>query len=151
TEPAFEVRLHAALDALSTRAAQESHAIRLLGKAAGPVTLGYIAEAPLFRTSWRLVLDEHGAVLVGWALLHNDTDADWKGVKVELVNGQPDSFLSRMAAPRYEGRPLAHPERELSTVPQLLSRTPDRMWGDFLDEDEEGHLEGSAVGEAYGV
>lgn len=144
-DAAFGRRLDAALDALSTRAAQTEHAIRLLASAAGPVTLGYIAETPIFRTSWRLVMDDAGAkpVLQGWALLHNDTDEDWNKVKIELVNGQPDSFLYPMAAPRYARRELIHPEAELSTVPQLLSRTPDAIWGD--------HVEGEEIDERYGV
>ena len=59
------------------------------------LTLGYVAETPVWRTTYRLVFDPSGAagVLEGWALLHNDTDEDWKGVKVELANGRPDSFL----------------------------------------------------------
>ena len=143
-DKAFGRRLDAALDALSTRAAQTEHAIRLLASAAGPVTLGYLAETPIFRTSFRLVMDDAATkpVLEGWALLHNDTDEDWNKVKVELVNGQPDSFLYPMAAPRYARRELIHPEAELSTVPQLLSRTPDAIWGD--------HVEGEEISETYG-
>src|SRR5690606_28292152 len=55
-------------------------------------------------------------------------DEDWKQVRVELVNGRPDSFLFPLAAPRYAHRELVTPETELSTVPQLLNQTPDRMW-----------------------
>ena len=155
-DEAFAPRLGSALDALSTRAAQTEHAIRLLAHAAGPVTLGYIAETPLYRTTWRLVLDPAGkaTTLVGWALLHNDTDEEWRQIKVELVNGQPDSFLFPIAAPRYARRPLVHPEAELSTVPQLLDQTSDSIWGDHALDDGEatvmGGLSGTSTGEAYG-
>ena len=134
TDAAFGVRLNAAMDALSTRAAQTEHLIRLLARGGGPVTLGYIAEAPIYRTTWRLVMGERGATLAGWVLLHNDTDEDWRGIKVDLVNGQPDSFLYPIAAPRYARRELVHPENALSTVPQLLGKTADGIWGDNLDE-----------------
>jgi hypothetical protein len=48
-------------------------------------------------------------LLQGWALLHNDTDEDWRGGRVELVNGRPDSFLFPVAAPRYARRELVPP------------------------------------------
>ena len=54
------------------------------------MTLGYVAETPVWRTTYRLVLDDTGksGVLEGWALIHNDTDEDWRGVRVELANGR---------------------------------------------------------------
>jgi hypothetical protein len=100
----------------------------------GPVRLGYLAEAPIWRTTFRLVYDDQGAAtLQGWALVHNDTDEDWTGVSLELVNGRPDSFLYPVAAPRYERRDLETPPKELSSIPQLLVTTPDAQWGDFAD------------------
>jgi len=136
TDPAFAGRFDAALDALSTSGARTPRQVRLLASSRGPVTLGYVAETPVWRTTYRLVLDAagRGGALQGWALLHNDTDEDWRGVRVQLVNGRPDSFLFPLAAPRYTRRPLAHPEEELSTVPQLLGKTPDAIWGDHLDD-----------------
>src|SRR5207249_4383928 len=138
TDPAFTTRIGSALDALSTHNAQTRRALHLQGQSSA-VTLGYIAETPLWRTTWRLVLDNKGRVtLQGWALLHNDTDEDWQQVKVELVNGRPDSFLFPLAAPRYARRELVTPENELSTVPQLLDTTVDAIWGDHLDAQGEG-------------
>jgi hypothetical protein len=103
----------------------------------GEVTLGYLAETPVWRGTYRLVLPAEGGepTLQGWALVHNDTDEDWQDVQVELVNGRPSSFLFPLAAPRYERRELEEPERELSSVPQLLTTNPDAMWGDFVDEE----------------
>jgi hypothetical protein len=152
TDPAFAARIDAALDALGTRSAQNARALSLLGNAKGPVTFGYIAEAPLWRASYRLILDARAdkpgslAELQGWALLHNDTDESWHDVHLELVNGQPDSFLFPMAAPRYARRELIHPEDPLSTLPQLQSTTADAMWGDHLD----GHGSGTGTGQGYG-
>lgn len=135
TDPAYANRLGAGLDALSTRGAQSQRLMRVLASSNGPVTLGYIAEAPIWRTTYRLVMDDKGAPLLqGWALLHNDTDETWDKVAIELVNGRPDSFLFPLAAPRYARRPLAHPEAQLSTVPQLVDQTADIMWGDHVDE-----------------
>ncbi len=116
-------------DAAATRPSDEHRAalsVRL--RAGASVTLGYVAEAPLWRSSYRLLLSERGATLQGWALIHNDTEEAWHGVALELVNGQPDSFLFPFAAPRYAERRLVTPERHLPSVPQLLGRTADDAW-----------------------
>ncbi len=162
TEPALAARLDAALDALSVRGAQASRSIRVLARSTAPVTLGYIAETPVWRTTYRLVFNDsgHGATLQGWALVHNDTDEDWHQVRVHLVNGRPDSFLYPLAAPRYLRRELVHPDEELSTVPQLLDTTVDAIWGDHVEVGEAygagglglvGHGSGSGGGAGYGA
>jgi hypothetical protein len=145
TDPAFATRLDAAMDALSTRNAQNARALELLGDARGDVTFGYIAETPLWRTSYRLVMGDK-AELQGWALVHNDTDESWQGIHLELVNGEPDSFIFPLAAPRYARRTLIHPEEPLSTLPQLGSTTADALWGEHLD----GHGSGTGSGYGYG-
>jgi hypothetical protein len=90
-------------------------------------------------------------VLQGWALLHNDTDEDWRGVRVELANGRPDSFLFPLAAPRYARRELVTPEDHLATVPQLMGTTVDGLWGDQVgDAGGAGGLALSGVGEGGG-
>lgn len=152
TDPAMQSRMGAALDALSVRSAQTRRALRVLAASDKPITLGYLAETPIWRTTYRLVLDagKDRGMLQGWALLHNDTDETWKGVKVELVNGQPDSFLFPLAAPRYARRPLAEPENKLATVPQLLDTTVDQIWGDNLEEGTVGYGSGTGTGQGYG-
>src|SRR5581483_10057566 len=138
TEALLAARLDAALDALSQRGAQAQRSLKVLARSttAAPVTLGYIAETPVWRTTYRMVFEAggKGAVLQGWALLHNDTDEDWHQVRVHLVNGRPDSFLYPLAAPRYLRRELVHPDEELSTVPQLLDTTVDAIWGDHVGD-----------------
>jgi hypothetical protein len=145
----FAGKLTAALDALSPRSAQATRPLRLLGESSGPVTFGYIAETPVWRTTYRVVLGGTGAggTLQGWALLHNDTDEDWRDVGLQLVNGRPDSFLFPLVAPRYTRRELLHPDDELSTVPQLLDTTPDAMWSDSFGA---GGLGLSGIGEGGG-
>jgi hypothetical protein len=153
TDAVYARRLDAALDALSAHSAQIPRLLDLLGASSGRVTLAYVAEAPVWRTTYRLVLDDEGkrGIIEAWALVHNDTDEDWQGVKVELVNGQPDSFLFPMAAPRYARRKLVHPDDELSTVPQLLDKTVDAIWGDNVgDSFGAGGMGLSGAGEGGG-
>lgn len=136
TDPTWATRLGSALDALSSRGAQSERLLRVLAQGPGPITLGYVAETPVWRTTYRIVLDgaANVAVLQGWALLHNDTDEDWRGVRVELANGRPDSFLFPLAAPRYARRPLVAPDDPLATIPQLMGTTADTLWGDQLGD-----------------
>ncbi len=141
-------RLALAVRAVSPRAAQSQRMLRVIADARGAVKLGYVTETPLWRTSYRVVLDpdRRRGTLEGWVLLHNDTDEDWRGVRVELVNGRPDSFLFPFAAPRYGRRGLLTPESALSTVPQLLDRTPDALWGDHADLEALGSVSGTGSG-----
>jgi hypothetical protein len=105
-----------------------------------------------------MVLDptKDSGILQAWVLIHNDTDEAWQKVRVELVNGRPDSFLSPLAAPRYGRRELVTPKEPLSTVPQLLGKTVDdmargNMWGDTIGESfGAGGLGLSGVGEGGG-
>lgn len=152
TDPRYLTRVGAALDALSVRAAQNQRSLRLLAQSDKPVTLGYLAEAPIWRTTYRLVIADGGerGTLQGWALIHNDTEESWAKVKVELVNGQPDSFLFPLAAPRYGRRELAEPPEKLATVPQLLDTTVDQIWGDNLEEGIVTHGSGTGTGQGFG-
>ncbi len=150
---AFASRLDAAIDALSTRSAQNARSLQLLGNARGKVTFGYIAETPIWRTTYRLVIapsGKDGAQLQGWALVHNDTDERWQGIRLELVNGEPDSFLFPLAAPRYARRTLIHPETPLSTMAQLQGTTADALWGDHLDATTGGTGTGYGFGSGSG-
>src|SRR6185295_17508584 len=124
TDPGFAARMGSSLDALSVQGRASRKELRVLATGSSEITLGYVAETPVWRSSYRLLLDDQGGgTLQGWALVHNDTDEDWRKVRVELVNGQPDSFLFPLAAPRYGRREIVTPKAELSTVPQLLGRT----------------------------
>jgi hypothetical protein len=154
TDPGFASRLGSALDALGDRSMRTLKDLRVLAKSGKGITLGYVAETPVWRVTYRLVLTDakkDSGALQGWALLHNDTDEDWRGVQVDLVNGRPDSFLFPLAAPRYARRELVTPDNELSTVPQLMGTTPDAMWGDEGgDSYGAGGLGLSGVGEGGG-
>ena len=88
----------------------------------GPVAVGYTTEAPVWRTTYRLVMGKKQARLQGFALVHNDSDEAWDGVKVTLASGHPTSFLFPLAGPRYGRRELMSPQDGLDTAPQLATR-----------------------------
>lgn len=88
----------------------------------GLVAVGYTTEAPVWRTTYRLVMGKKQARLQGFALVHNDSDEAWDGVKVTLASGRPTSFLFPLAGPRYGRRELMSPQDGLDTAPQLATR-----------------------------
>jgi hypothetical protein len=57
----------------------------------GPVAVGYTTEAPVWRTTYRLVMGKRSPRLQGFALVHNDSDEAWAGVKVTLYGTRPAS------------------------------------------------------------
>jgi len=151
SELAARTRLNAALDALSQRGAQTRRELGVITSSGGKVTLGYVSEAPVWRSTYRVVLGPERARIQGWALLHNDTDEDWRGVQVDLVNGRPTSFLYPLAAPRYARRELVTPPEQLSSVPQLFDTTVDNLWsGESVEISGVGYGHG-ASGEGSGL
>lgn len=154
TDKATRERLDAALDALSQRGAQSRRDLGVLTGTGGKVALGYVAESPVWRSTYRVVLDTGHARLQGWALLHNDTDEAWQSVTVDLVNGRPHSFLYPLASPRYARRELLVPDERLDSVPQLFATQVDNLWsrGEVLWDDDVGAVGGLGLsGTGFGA
>jgi len=75
------------------------------GDGARTVSVGYLLETPVWKTSYRLVADEGESFLQGWAIVENTTDEDWEGVRLSLVSGRPISFTQDLYEPIYVPRP----------------------------------------------
>jgi len=57
------------------------------------VTASYMIPAPVWKSSYRLILPETGKpVLEGWAIVDNTTGEDWTKVRLSLVSGRPISL-----------------------------------------------------------
>ncbi|MEQ9365554.1 MAG: hypothetical protein RIF32_15010, partial [Leptospirales bacterium] len=82
------------------------------------VALSYAVEAPVWKTSYRILLpdrsrkpgdvtgDSRNSLRVqGWALVDNPHDEDWDDVRLSLVAGLPVSFTHDLYSPRYQQRP----------------------------------------------
>ena len=63
------------------------------------LAVGYIAEAPVWRPSYRVVLGNGSAHLQLWGIVQNLSGEDWSGVRLSLVAGSPVSFRSELATP----------------------------------------------------
>lgn len=137
--------LDRAAAALSTRRAETTEALQLRTKAGGPVAVGYVSEAPLWRASYRMITGgKDGAHLQAWALVHNDSADAWHDVEVSLVSGKPDGFLFPLSAPRYVHREVRAPDAYLPSIPQLARQSADDLW------DEEEAADGVGAGGGYG-
>ena len=83
------------------------------------MSVGYILESPVWKTSYRLVLgDKASHFLQGWALVENTTDGDWKNVALNLVSGRPITFTMDLYQPLYIQRPEVQLELYQSLVPK---------------------------------
>jgi len=88
------------------------------GKGSRKVSAGYLLETPVWKTSYRLVVDAKGLFLQGWAIVENTTDEDWTGVELALVSGRPISFIQNLYEPLYVERPVVEPSVAASPRPQ---------------------------------
>ncbi|HJQ78552.1 MAG TPA: hypothetical protein VJ828_01285, partial [Lacipirellulaceae bacterium] len=97
--------------------------LKFLGDGEREVRVGYIQEAPVWKTSYRLVLDdEDKPFLQGWAIVENTTEDDWKDVRLSLVSGRPISFVMDLYSPLYASRPTVVPELYASLRPQVYEQ-----------------------------
>ncbi len=129
TDPQTRGQIERALSGLMENRAKDrrSLAIGLAGQGNRDVAIGYVVAAPIWKTSWRLVLPKDGdkagkARLQGWAILENLTGGDWKDVDLSLVSGQPVALTQ----PLYSS---VHGEREEvplsgSSAPSIVPELP---------------------------
>ena len=88
------------------REQQRELEIRLGDGASGrSVGLGYLAEAPLWKASYRLVAGEGEGLLQGWAILENASGQDWRDVAVTLVAGSPTALRQSLFESYFVPRP----------------------------------------------
>ncbi len=81
--------------------------LRAIGEGERKVRAGYIIETPIWKTSYRLLLDGTGAPLLqGWAIVENRTDEDWNDVRLSFVAGSPQSFILDLYTSYYPQRPV---------------------------------------------
>ncbi len=121
--------------------------LRFGGDAAREVQAGYLQEMPVWKTSYRLVLDAGKApFLQGWAHVENTTDEDWREVRLSLVSGRPISFIQDLYQPLYVPRPVVQA--------QVIGSPNPQSYGEVLEregkQDVAGGLGGGLGGGGFG-
>ncbi len=86
------------------------------------LSVSYIAPAPTWRVSYRLVLDpkaEGGpqALLLGWGIFDNRLEEDLQGISLSLVAGMPISFVYDLYTPFTPERPEVKEEARVAPAP----------------------------------
>ncbi len=121
-KPELEQEFRKALEVLAASHDQRKKAVTLNFFGAGKrnVRVGYVTESPVWKTSYRLSVEQDGkAVLQGWGIVENTSDDDWKDVRLALVSGRPISFLMDLYEPLYAPRPVVEPELFASLRPRV--------------------------------
>jgi hypothetical protein len=67
--------------------------------------VGYIAQTPVWRPSYRLVIDKEAANLQTWGIVQNLSGEDWTNVSLSLVAEAPLAFDASLATPVIPPRP----------------------------------------------
>lgn len=120
-DPGLRARIAHALAATRRENAQDMRhiAIRTTGTGARTVRVSYVAAAPVWKASYRLVLPAPGAPkarLQGWATFENATGADWSGVALSVQYGNPVTFRQAI----YQSYYVTRPEVPVEVLGRLL-------------------------------
>lgn len=101
--------VNAALDAVAAYSAADERqiSVSVTGMERREVRVGYVAEAPLWKTTYRLVLEPESDTsrVQGWAVLENMSGADWEAVDLTLTSGNPVTFRQALYEAYYVDRP----------------------------------------------
>ncbi|MBK7933564.1 MAG: hypothetical protein IPK01_08705 [Acidobacteria bacterium] len=84
------------------------------------MVVSYTIAAPIWKTTYRVVLDEAGQPFFqGWAIVDNVSEEDWQSVQMSLVSGSPISFIQNLQKPFYRYRPVVPTPSDLQLEPQI--------------------------------
>jgi len=109
---------------------------------AANVTLTYVTEAPAWKPSYRVVVGDHGKVMLeGWAIVDNTSGEDWKQVEVGVGSSSALSFRYDLWSVRSVQREtLATEERFAVAPPTAVSPYAQTPAGDVVAELEDDEI-----------
>jgi hypothetical protein len=90
--------------------------------------VGYVAAAPVWRPSYRLVVLPGGqADLQAWGIVQNLSGEDWSGVSLSLAAGAPLAFEAQLGKPIVPDRPVVTDSGEvIASMPKGETSVVDR-------------------------
>ncbi|MFQ5806871.1 MAG: hypothetical protein ACE5I3_10515 [Phycisphaerae bacterium] len=135
TNEKIDAELRKALETLAMGhdADKKSVVLNFTGEGRRRVRVAYLLEAPIWKTTYRLVIEEEGRpFLQGWATVENATEEDWRDVGLSLVSGRPISFTMDLYTPIY----IPRPREELELYASL--RPPEYAGAFEVERDDKG-------------
>jgi len=134
TDAKVNSELSAALAAIaaSRDIAKRQVDLNFTGTGKREVSAAYLLETPVWKTTYRLVVDDEQPYLQGWAIVENTTDSDWENVSMALVSGRPVSFTQDLYEPLYAYRPNIPVALPIPVGPRIAEGS--------LEPDERGNM-----------
>src|SRR6185437_9082114 len=125
-DPQLQQELGRALSLMDASRSQQTRRLLLAADGAGSrqIQVSYISEVPIWKTTYRIVLDASGqARLQGWGIVDNTVGEDWTNVQLALAAGAPQSFIQQLSQPYYARRPVVPLPQQYQTAPQTHAAT----------------------------
>ncbi len=122
---------------LETALGQETHRSITIRLSPGEhdLEVSYIAPAPTWRVSYRLVMDtppdadaQPKVLLQGWGIFDNQLEEDLSDITLSLTAGMPISFVYDLYTPRTPERPTVEDEDRSAAAPVMFAEATK---GDF--------------------
>ncbi len=109
TDAALQQKLKDYLAIVANAKARDKRSVYIDSATVGArdLKVTYVAPVAIWKSSYRLTLDEAKSSLEGWAIVDNTTDEDWSNVNLSVVSGRPISFISLLDTPRFGNRQVA--------------------------------------------
>jgi hypothetical protein len=130
SDPRLQLQFKDYLAALTQSRSKEKRSVYIDSTDSGAreIVASYMIPAPVWKSSYRLILAETGQpTLEGWAIVDNTTGDDWTNVRLALVSGRPISFVSQLYDPRYVRRPTAELPEEQALAPVVDTGALDEL------------------------
>ena len=115
---------------LKTALGQETHRSITIRLTPGEhdLEVSYIAPAPTWRVSYRLVaddlaVDQPEALLQGWGIFDNRLEEDLTDISLSLTAGMPISFVYDLYTPHTPTRPVVEEEERTAAAPVMFEAT----------------------------
>lgn len=128
TEALTNSQVEAALSGIAQNRAKERRtlSIALSGQSAREVGFSYVVGAPVWKTTYRLVIPKEGgkARLQGWGIVENLMGSDWKDIDLTLMSGNPVALKQQLYSPVFVERPEVPVSTAATTIPGVDDQGP---------------------------
>ena len=132
-KPELQAEFRKALEALAAARGEAKKTVGVVFRGAGQrkVSVGYVADAPLWKPTYRLSTADGKTTVELLAAIENTSDDDWNDVRVSLVSGRPITFKMDLYDPLFVPRPTVEPEVYASLRPPTFQGTTTGNFGNL--------------------